>query len=151
MGMTELAIIRPSDWELPLFVHVLGAMLLVGSVVLTLIFLISALRGNGDGLRIALRSMLWGALPGYIVMRGAAEWIYSKEDLDKLPSDPDWIGIGFGVADVGLLLLIVAAVSAWLARRRGGTGLGVQVATFFIGLLLVADVIAIWAMTTKPA
>ena len=148
--MTELAIIRPSDWELPLFIHVLGAMLLVGSVVLTLVFLISAWRGNGDALRIALRSMLFGVLPGYLVMRIAAEWIYSKEGLDDLPTDPDWIGIGYGVADFGLLMLIVAAVAAWMARRRGGTGLGVQVAIFFIGLLLVADVVAIWAMTTKP-
>jgi hypothetical protein len=47
-------------------------------------------------------------------------------------------------------MLIVAAVAAWMARRRGGTGVGVQAAIFFIGLLLVADVIAIWAMTTKP-
>lgn len=150
MGIATFIGDRASEVDLPLFVHVLGAMVLVGSVVLTLIFLISALRGNGDGLRIALRSMLWGVLPGYIVMRGGAEWVYSKEGLDDLSSDPSWIGIGFGVADIGLLMLIVAAVSAWLARRRGGTGLGVQVATFFIGLLLVADVVAIWAMTTKP-
>jgi hypothetical protein len=149
--MTELAITRPSDWELPLFLHVLGAMVLVGSVVLTLLFLLSAARGHGDALRIALRSMLFGVLPGYLVMRIAGQWIYEKEGFDDLPSDPNWIGIGFGVADFGLLMLIVAAVAAWLARRRGGTGIGVQIAIFFIGLLLVADVVAIWAMTTKPA
>jgi hypothetical protein len=149
--MTELAITRPSDWELPLFLHVLGAMVLVGSVVLTLLFLLSAARGHGDALRIALRSMLFGVLPGYLVMRIAGQWIYDKEGFDDLPSDPNWIGIGFGVADFGLLMLIVAAVAAWLARRRGGTGIGVQIAIFFIGLLLVADVVAIWAMTTKPA
>ena len=147
--MTELAIIRPSDWELPLFLHVLGAMVLVGSVVLTLLFLLSAARGHGDALRIALRSMLFGVLPGYLVMRISAEWIADKEGLTD--ADLAWIGIGYGVADVGLLMLIVAAVAAWLARRRGGTGIGVQVAIFFIGLLLVADLVAIWAMTTKPA
>jgi hypothetical protein len=141
---------RASDVELPLFLHVLGAMLLVGSVVLTLIFLVSALRGNGDALRIALRSMLFGVLPGYLVMRIAAQWVYSEAGYDDLPTDPNWIGIGFGVADFGLLMLIVAAVAAWLARRRGGSGVGVQVATFFIGLLLVADLVAIWAMTAKP-
>ena len=147
--MTELAIIRPSDWELPLFLHVLGAMVLVGSVVLTLLFLLSAARGHGDALRIALRSMLFGVLPGYLLMRISAEWIADKEGLTD--ADLAWIGIGYGVADVGLLMLIVAAVAAWLARRRGGTGIGVQVAIFFIGLLLVADLVAIWAMTTKPA
>ncbi|MFL5870199.1 MAG: hypothetical protein ACJ75R_03905 [Solirubrobacterales bacterium] len=149
--MIDVAILRPSDWEFPLFVHVLGAMFLVGSVVLTLIFLVSAWRGNGDALRIALRSMLFGVLPGYIVMRVGAQWVYSKEGYDDLPSDPNWIGIGFGVADFGLLLLIVAAVAAWLARRRGAAGLGVRVATLFIAVLLVADLVAIWAMTTKPA
>ena len=147
--MTDLAIIRPSDWELPLFLHVLGAMVLVGSVVLTLLFLLSAARGHGDALRIALRSMLFGVLPGYLLMRISAEWIADKEGLTD--ADLAWIGIGYGVADVGLLMLIVAAVAAWLARRRGGTGIGVQVAIFFIGLLLVADLVAIWAMTTKPA
>jgi hypothetical protein len=103
---------RANEVDLPLFIHVLGAMALVGAVVLTL--------------------------------------VYSNEGLDDLPSDPNWVGIGVGVADFGLLMLIVAAVAAWLARRRGGTGVGVRVATLFIGLLLVADVVAIWAMTTKP-
>ena len=39
--------------------------------------------------------LLYGAFPGYIVMRVAAQWIYSKEGLDDLPTDPSWIGIGF--------------------------------------------------------
>ena len=148
MGVIAYIGDRPGEWDLPLFLHVLGAMVLVGSVVLTLIFLVSAARGHTGALRIALRSMLLGVLPGYLVMRIAAEWIADKEGLTD--ADLAWIGIGYGVADAGLLMLIVAAVAAWLARRRGGTGIGVQVAIFFIGLLLVADLVAIWAMTTKP-
>src|SRR5687767_952218 len=32
--MTLLGAIRPDDWDLPLFLHILGAMVLVGSLVL---------------------------------------------------------------------------------------------------------------------
>ena len=34
-------------------------------------------------------------------MRIGAEWIYSKEQLDDLPDDPAWVGIGFITADGG--------------------------------------------------
>jgi hypothetical protein len=148
--MSALATVRADEVDLPLFLHVLGAMVLVGGVVLTLIYLASAWRGNEDSLRIALRGLLFAVLPGYIVMRGGAEWVYSKEGLADLPEDPSWIGIGYGVADIGLLLLLLATLAAWLARRRGGTGAGVRIATAIVGFVLIMDVVAIWAMTTKP-
>jgi hypothetical protein len=148
--VTLIASIRPDDVDLPVFLHVLGAIVLVGGVVLTLIYLASAWRGNEESLRMALRGLLFGALPGYIVMRGAAEWVYSKEGFSDLPEEPDWIGIGYGVADIGLLLLIIATLAAWLARRRGGTGVGVRIATAIVAFVLFMDVVAIWAMTTKP-
>jgi hypothetical protein len=150
VGVTVIAAVRADEVDLPLFLHILGAMVLVGGIVLAVLYLVPAWRGSGESLRLALRVLLLGALPGYIVMRGGAEWLYVKEGLDDLPEDPAWIGIGYGVADIGLVLLIVAALAAWLARRRGGTGIGVRIATVIVAFVLFMDLLAIWAMTTRP-
>jgi hypothetical protein len=82
-------------------------------------------------------------------MRASAEWIADEEGLTDLPQDPDWIGIGYAVADGGFVLLVIASLAAWLTLRRG-VGAGVRVAAVLVGLLIIADVVAIWAMTTKP-
>ena len=160
--MSALAFVRPDSWDFPLFLHVLGAMVLVGALVLALGYLASAWRGqSADSLRVGFRVLLYGAFPGYIVMRVAAQWIYSKEGLDDLPTDPNWVGIGFGVADFGLLFLLIATIVAGVGARRariatageGGTTTGttsVRVAAVCTGLLLVAYLVALWAMTTKP-
>ena len=156
--MSELAAIRADSVDLPLFVHVLGAMLLVGAIVLAATFLFSAWRtGALDSLRSGFRALLYGAIPGYIVMRVGAEWVYDKEGLNDLPEDPDWAGIGYIAADLGLLVLLVAMIAAGVAMRRArratepaAAGVGVRVAAVLIALLIVMDVIAIWAMTTKP-
>jgi hypothetical protein len=147
-----VATIRPDAWDFPLLVHVAGAMLLVGALVVVVASMGSALR-RGDGAEVltglAFRALLLGVLPAYILMRVSAEWIASKEDV---PDDVDWIGIGYMVSDGGLLLWIIAAVVAWRAARRGAAGpggLGLAVVVLS-GVLLVAYAVAIWAMTTKP-
>jgi hypothetical protein len=153
-----LAIIRPDDWNVALYLHVLGAMVMVGALVLALGYLAAAWRGDSpDSLRLGFRVLLYGAVPSFLVMRLAGQWIYSKEGLDDLPTDPSWINIGFSVGDIGLLFLVVATVVAGVGARRaaagGGstTGVGsVRVAAVCTGLLLVAYLVAVWAMTTKP-
>ncbi len=158
--MSEIAVIRPDSWNLPLFLHVLGAMVAVGGLVLALTYLATAWRGDSArSFRAGYRALLYGAIPGYLVMRVAAQWILSKEGLDNLPSDPNWIGIGFGVADFGLLLLLIATITAGIGSRRALAGggeatprvVGVRVAVGLTSFLLVAYAVAIWAMTTKPA
>jgi hypothetical protein len=149
--MTVLAAVRPDSWDLPLFVHVLGAMLLVGGLVLAALYLFAAWRGDSaDSLRYALRALTLGAFPGYIVMRGSAEWISDKEGWNDVDPAPDWIDLGYIIADAGLVFLVIASLAGWLALRRGAAA-GARVAAVIVALLLVADVIAIWAMTTKPA
>jgi hypothetical protein len=147
-----VAVIRPDAWDFPLFLHVAGAMLLVGTLVVVVATTAGALgRGDGSGAlaRLAFRTLLLGVLPAYVLMRAGAEWIASEEGV---PDDVDWIGIGYAVADGGLLLTIVAAVLAWRASRRGdagpgGPGRGVLV---LAAILIVAYGVAIWAMTGKP-
>ena len=64
------------------------------------------------------------ALPGYIVMRIGAQWIYSKEGWDDLPDDaiPAWIGIGYIVADLGALLVLIALIVGGIGVRRPRNG-----------------------------
>jgi hypothetical protein len=156
--MTVLGVIRPDDWNLPLFLHVLGAMALVGSLVLVVLALVSARRGESAvGLRLAYRSLLLGVIPSWILMRASAQWIASKEGLDDLDEPPAWVDIGFLTSEPTLLLLIVATVCAGIAARRaregGGRAFGgLNTASLvLVTISLLAYILAIWAMSTKPS
>jgi hypothetical protein len=149
--MSIVAAIRPDSWDFPLFVHILGAMTLVGSLALVA----SALAARD--LRLGYRSLLLGVLPGWIVMRGGAEWIAEKEKVNDLDPVPTWVDIGYSVSDPMLLLIIIATVCSGIAvrrQRRDGTvavGGGLRTTALVLtGILLVASVVAIWAMATKP-
>ena len=99
-------------------------------------------------------TLFFVCLPGYLVMRVGAQWIYSREHLEDLPSDPAWIGIGFITADVGGLLLLISLILAGIGvrRQRQGRGAGLLRASLFISvLLLAAYVVAVWAMGAKPS
>ena len=146
-----LASIRPDSWNIALFVHILGAAVLLGAVTAMVTATLTADRTAEPAAmrRLAFRSLLYVGLPAYIVMRGGAQWIYSKEHLDDLATDPTWIGIGFGVADVGLLIFLIALTLAGLSSRRGSSGLG-RWAGILGSLLIVGLVVAVWAMGAKP-
>src|SRR6478736_5605281 len=102
----DLAIVRPDSWNLPLFIHIAGAMALVASLVVAPYALrIARARGDQPAAQFAARVLLWFTLPAYIVMRVGAQLMVSKEHLEN--SKATWIGIGFGVSDVGALLLII--------------------------------------------
>jgi hypothetical protein len=157
--MTVLADILPADWELPLFIHVLGGMALVGSLVLAATYLVPAWRGGAvDSLRYGFRTLLYAALPSFLVLRISAEWIADKEGWNDVPDEavPDWIDIGYLISDTGALLLIIALIVSGVAMRRmrdagaEGGGTAVRVTTVLVSILLIAYLVAIWAMTTKP-
>lgn len=153
--MAVLAAVRPGSWNWALFLHVGGAMALVASLVLAL-FAIRIARDRGDqpAAQFAFRVLLRFTLPSYLVMRVGAQIIASKEKVED--SDAAWIGIGFIASDFGLLLLIVSLVLTGLMARRANAGASVagatqlKAATGLAALLIVAYVVAIWAMTTKP-
>ena len=153
--MDLLAVVRPGSWNLPLFFHVFGAMVLVASLVVALYAIrIARERGDQPAAQFAFRVLLRATLPAYLVMRIAAQVVLSKEHLDK--HTPDWAGIGFAVSDFGLLLLIIGLVLTGLMARRTKQGTSVAgapqlaVAGGLAGFLILAYIVAIWAMTTKP-
>jgi hypothetical protein len=142
--MSLLAAIRPDDWNLALFVHLLGAMALVGSLVLV----VTQIAANN--MRLGFRTMLVAVIPSWIVMRVAAQWIASKEHLDDIDPPPAWVDIHSSTSEGSFLLLLIATVCAGLAARRARGG-GLRTATLvLIGISLAAYVVAIWAMSTKP-
>lgn len=149
-----LAVVRPGEWNLPLLVHVAGAMVLVGALVAVAGALLLAWRGDAAMLtRVGYRTLLLVALPAYVVMRIGGEWIASKEDVDD---DAAWIGIGYVTADLGLLVLLVTTILAGLAARRvrraaGGRSVLGRVAAVLTLVLVAAYVVAVWAMTAKPS
>ncbi len=147
-----LALIRPSSLDLPLFVHVFGAMLLVGGLLVTTVSVFVS-RGEVRLLRTGYFTLLGVCLPAYILMRVGAEWTYAKEHLGDLPGgDPTWIGIGYGIADIGGLLLLIALVLGGVGVRRLPERRGLTGASLYISvLLLAAYVVAVWAMSGKPA
>jgi hypothetical protein len=153
--MIELAAIRPNDWELPLFVHVLSAMILVGATTLAVVSLAAAWKNGSLALtRLGYRTLLLAVIPSWIAMRLSAEWILDKEGLGD--AELAWIDIGFIAAEPVLLLVIIATVLAGLAMRRAARGdaagpsIGVRVATGLASVALIAYLVAVWAMTTRP-
>ena len=147
--MSVLAAIRPDSWNFPLFLHVLGAMTMFGSLILAA----TALAGGAR--QLGFRALLWAAIPAWFVMRVSAEWIADKEGLNDLDEEPAWVGIGYITSEPGLLLMIVATVLASMGARRardGGDGGGAQVrvALGLVSLMLLVYLVAIGAMTTKP-
>jgi hypothetical protein len=150
-----IAAIRPDDVNLPLLLHVLGAMLLVGTLLAVGTAIVMGWRRGGDTVgftRFGLRTLLLGVFPAYVLMRVGAQWTEAASDY---PDDfePAWIGVGYITADAGAVLIIVSMILSGIGLRklRGGGGVGLGRAVGIISvLLLVAYVVAVWAMTAKP-
>ena len=153
-SVTVLASIRPDSINFALLVHVLGAMVMVGALVTAVAAALVGWRDETGALsRLSYKTLLYVALPSFIVMRVGAQWVYAKEHLDDLPEDPAWVGIGFITSDLGGLLLLVALIlgGIGLRRSRSGGGGGLLKASSVIATLLVAIyIVAIWAMGAKP-
>jgi hypothetical protein len=151
--MTVLAFVRPDSLDFPLFLHVLGATVLVGGL-LTGASSLGFARGDVKLLRLGYWSLLAVSLPGWILMRAGGQWIASREGwTQKGVDDPTWLGIGFLLADLGGLILLVSLIVGGIGvrRLREGRGAGLLKATLVLSLvLLAAYVVAVWAMAGKP-
>lgn len=152
--MSVLAAVRPDEWNFPLLVHAFGAMVLVGGL-LTGASTLAYARGNTRLLRLGYWSLLALSLPGWLVMRIGAQWIYTKEGWDDLPEDaePGWLGVGYVTADAGGVILAVSLIVGGIGvyRLREGKGSGLLRATLILSfILLLVYVVAVWAMAGKP-
>jgi hypothetical protein len=155
--MSVVAAVRAGSVDFPLFLHVLGAMLLVGSLLTVATGIAIGWRRPDATLqltRFGLRTVLLGVLPAYALMRIGAEWTLSRENLPKEIEDSTWVTIGYITADTGAALVLVSIVLAAIGLRRlrdgRGSGLGRAVGIISV-LLLAAYVVTVWAMSTKPA
>jgi hypothetical protein len=152
-----LAAIRPDNQSFALLLHLVGATVVFGALLASATSLLLA-RGETRLLRLGYFSLLLVALPGLILMRVAGEWLYRLQNWNKLPpqfAEPSWLKIGFDVADWGGLLLLLALVLGGIGvhrLRNGKEGTVLLRATMVISLVLVvAYVVAVWAMTGKPS
>jgi hypothetical protein len=155
--MTVLAAVRPHSWDLAIFVHVAGAMILVGGLVTAATAGILGWREASGALRrFSALTLFAVAFPGWIIMRVGAEWAYSKEGWDKVPDtlQPTWLGIGYLTADVGGIVLLIALVLGGIGIRRarsgGGAGL-LRASTTAAAILIAVYVVSVWAMGGKPS
>jgi hypothetical protein len=152
--MSVIASIRPDSWNWALLLHVGGAMVLVGGLLTAGGASLLARRDStGTLARFSYLVLAAVALPGFVLMRAGAAWIYDKEGFSG-DNDPTWLGIGFTTADGGGALLVIALVvgGVGLARARRGAGDGLLRASGVLALvLLVAYVVAVWAMAAKPS
>jgi hypothetical protein len=148
--------IRPDDWNIALLLHVFGALALIGALVLASSALLLAWRSEPGGaaslLHLGFRSLYLGVVPAYLAMRIGAEWIVSKEGLQD--AKLTWLDIGFTTADLGIVVVLIGTLLAGLAVRRGRSspqsGGLVGASAILATLVLIAYLVAIWAMTTKP-
>ena len=149
---------RPDDVNVPLTLHVLGAGLLVGTLIAVATAILIGWRTTADGdavglTRFGLRTLLLGVFPAYLLMRIGAQWTEAAEDLPEELEDATWLGIGYITADIGALLILISMILSGIGLRklRGGGGLGLGRAVGVIALILVAAyVVAVWAMAGKP-
>jgi len=155
--MTIIAMVRPDSWNLAVFVHVAGAMILMGGLVTAVGAGLVGWRDENSALRrIGALTLFAVALPGWIIMRVGAEWAYNKEGWDKVPDKltPTWLDIGYITADGGGIILLVALVLGGIgvrkARSGGGTGL-LKASTVLAAVVIAVYIVTIWAMGGKPS
>ena len=145
-----LALVRPDSWNFPLFLHVLGAIFLAGSIGAVTVLAVAARKRSENAAllsRVAFRTLIFVVLPSWIVMRVGAQLIANKEFPDKTPG---WVDVGFVVSEPGLIILIALGVLAWASARRGGVGRPSVAVAVLAPVYLAALAVAWWAMSAKP-
>jgi hypothetical protein len=153
--MSLLAALRPDDVDFPLFMHVLGAMVLVGTLLLAGVVLAGAWReGDAAQTRTAYKVLLIGALPAWLVTRVFAQILLDKP-IYEAAEESTWVEIGFISTEPALLLLVGAVVAAGVGSRKAlrenvAVGTSGRVAAGLTWLLVAIYVVTIWAMTAKP-
>ena len=132
------------------FLHVFGAMTLVGGVGAVCVLAFATRRRPDHAAllsRLAFRTLLFVVVPAFIVMRVGAQLVVDKEYPDKTPG---WVDVGFIVTEPGLIVLIAIGVIAFMSSRRGGSGRLATALAVLAPIYLLALGVAMWAMTARP-
>ncbi len=148
-----VALLRPHSWDLPLFLHVLGATLLFGGMLTVTILALTAWRRRDWApvlTQLVFRALLTAVVPSFVLMRIAAQWTLDREQhtISKL-GDQTWVGLGFAISDSGIAVVVVLAVLAFLSARRQGGRMTIAVAVI-APLYTIALGVAWFAMSAKP-
>jgi protein-S-isoprenylcysteine O-methyltransferase Ste14 len=142
-----LAIVgRPESWNLPLFLHVVGATVVTGATAAAFVFAMSEPRW--PWLRPVLaRTLLLATFPAWILMRAGGAW---EDSRSPIGDSSTWLGIGYIVGDAGFVLLIVAMIFASVGVRRPKRTWPIRGVAVITGVYLIALLVAMFAMTGKP-
>lgn len=125
--------------DLSLFLHILAAMTLFGSLMSALLL---ALAGRAR----STFSSLVVALPAWAATLACAYWIESEDHLEH--ASVTWLDIGHGVLEPGLIVLLAALGAAYWWHRSGKTVAG-RIAAGLSGVYLLLLVVAFLAMSGK--
>jgi hypothetical protein len=141
-----LALLRPDSFNLPLFLHVLGAMTVTGATAAAFVCAVSEPRW--PWLRMVLaRTLIFATFPAWILMRLGGAW---EDSRSPIGDDAGWLGVGYIVADAGFVLLIVAMILAAVGVRRPQRNWPIRTVAVITGLYFAALIVAMFAMTGKP-
>ena len=136
--------------ELSLLVHILGASILVGGLITAFTLQVvgwsrETPAGASQLASVGFFALLCLALPGWILMRAGAQWVWTEAGWDDVESEPAWLGIGWITGDLGGLFILVSVILAGVGARRLRRNEGTTST-----LVRIAYVVTVWAMSGKP-
>lgn len=141
-----LAIIRPDSWNFPLFLHVVGATALVGSVAATGV--LAAASQKWPWLRRTMfRTVVAVVIPAWLLMRLPGQW---EDSRSSIGDGEGWLDLGYMVGDAGVLFLILSTIFAWVSVRKAERRWPGRVVLGLAGIYFVALLVAMFAMSAKP-
>ena len=123
----------------PLFLHVLGTMVLFGALLTAFVAALARLP------RATFASLLI-ALPAWVVALGAGHWLEHDESLGG--ANPTWLQLGRNILEPGVLILLLALAAAWWWRSSGKAVAG-RAAAALSGIYLLLLTVAMLAMSGK--
>jgi hypothetical protein len=141
-----LALLRPDNWNFPLFLHVLGAMTVTGATAAACVAAVSSRRRPWLRLVVA-RTLLLAVFPAWVLMRAGGAW---EDSRSSIGDGKGWLDVGYLVGDVGFVLIIVALILGAVGVRRPERRWPIQAVAVITGVYFVALLVAMFAMTGKP-
>jgi hypothetical protein len=144
-----LATVRPESWNLPLFLHVLGATVTFGATAAVAILAFAGRAAGEQTLllrRLVFRVGVFVLVPAWLVLRLPAQWIADKEFPHH---EPGWVGVGYPITEGGAVLIIVMLILAWFARRTLESR-AAAIVPWLAAVYLAALGVAWFAMSAKP-